>query len=421
MTPSIRPRAAHLIDQERLWYRHLQMARHGATAAGGVNRQALSQADIDAQRTLIGWARELGLVVATDPVGNLFLRLPGRDVAASPVLTGSHIDSQPTGGKFDGIYGVLAGLESVQAIIAAEIRPLRSIDVVGWMNEEGSRFAPGMMGSRAFTGACALESILEVRDAQGVEAGEALAKVRQSLGDIPQWPLQRDVWAYVEAHIEQGPLLERTGHAVGVVSGIQGKRTFSVTVAGAEAHVGTTPEAERRDALVAAIEMISAMRSVFLDAEGRELVKFSVGRFDVKPNVPSVVPALVSFSIDLRHPESAVLAELGDQVESLCLRHARSCAVQVNELSTAMSITFPESMRAEIRRQADLLGIAVLELLSAAGHDARYLHHVCPTGMIFVPCRGGLSHNEAEHAEPEHLAAGARVLVETLLALADPQ
>ena len=284
------------------------------------------------------------------------------------------------------------------------------------MNEEGSRFAPGMMGSSAFAGATPLAAILPVRDAAGVEVAQGLAGVRAALPDLPVRLLGGPVHAYIETHIEQGPLLERDGYTVGVVTGIQGKRTFAVTVTGEEAHAGTAPRRERKDALVAAVAMLQAMTAAFGDAD--DLVKFTVGRFEIKPNAPSVVPALARFSIDLRHPDSAVLRRLGDQVADLCAGHRGPCLVTVVELSTAMSLTFPQRMRECIRRHARLLQIPTIDILSSAGHDARYLHAICPTGMIFVPCRAGISHNEAESAEPEHLADGARVLVQTLLELA---
>lgn len=408
---------ARFVDQDRLWNRHMEMARHGATAAGGVNRQALSSEDVAAQRTLIGWGEELGLTAATDPAGNLFLRLIGTDPAAAPVMTGSHMDSQPSGGRFDGVYGVLAGLEAQQAILEAGAVPRRSIDLVCWMNEEGSRFAPGMMGSSAFAGATQLETILRARDGAGIEVAQALADVRAELPNLPSWPLRRPIHAYLEAHIEQGPLLERGGYSVGIVSGIQGKRTFAVTVVGEEAHAGTSRRCERKDALMTAITTIQSMGAEFADQE--DLVKFTVGRLDVKPNAPSVVPARVQFSIDLRHPDSNVLLALGDRVAVICAGHAGPCRVDVVELSTAMSLVFPEQMREMLRAQARRQKIATTDILSSAGHDARYLHEVCPAGMIFVPCRGGLSHHEAEWAEPEHLADGTRVLTLSLLELAN--
>lgn len=407
---------AGFINAERLWERHMRMAQHGGTAGGGVNRQALSGEDIQARRTLIEWGESLGLTAATDVAGNLFLRLEGSDPQLAPVMTGSHMDSQPTGGKFDGIYGVLAGLEALQAILEARLAPRRSIELVAWMNEEGSRFAPGMMGSSVFSGALPLDSILSVTDAQGISVRQALAEVRTAFPSLPMWPICRPLHAYVEAHIEQGPILEREGRTIGIVSGIQGKRTFAVTLEGEEAHAGTTRRSERRDALLAAIEIIQGLTALCHDKE--DTVKFTVGRFEVKPNAPSVVPARVAFSIDLRHPESAVLQLLGDQILDLCASYAGVCAVEIRELSTALSLEFPLTIRNLIRSTAEAQSISCMDILSSAGHDARYLHTVCDAGMIFIPCKDGISHNEAESATRDDLADGARVLAETLLTLA---
>lgn len=404
--------AAARVDARRLWQRHLEMACHGATPAGGVNRQALSAQEAQAWRQLIDWGRAIGLTPATDAVGNLFLRWAGRDPQSAPVLTGSHLDSQPTGGRFDGVYGVLAALEAVQALQEAGHVPARPVDIVAWMNEEGSRFAPGMMGSSVFTGARTLQEVLDVTDAQGVSVREALAGHSAAFADLHRWPLQRPVYAYLEAHIEQGPVLEREGLSVGIVTGIQGKRTFSVTVSGHEAHAGTTPHAQRQDALMAAVRIIAALAQACQDPQDR--TRFTVGRLEVFPNAPSVVPGSVNFSVDLRHPESSVLRELGDRFAPLCQAHAGPCGVALRELSTAMSLEFPESLRDLLRESAHQLQISHQDLLSAAGHDARYLHEVCPTGMIFVPCKDGLSHHEAESATEADLAAGARVLTQAL-------
>jgi N-carbamoyl-L-amino-acid hydrolase len=410
-------KVAACVSMDRLWERHMALARHGATPAGGVNRQALSAEEIAARRTLVEWARPLGLAPATDAAGNLFLRMAARDARAAPVLSGSHLDSQPTGGKFDGVYGVLAALEAVEAMRDAGVVPARPIEIVAWMNEEGSRFAPGMMGSAAFAGAAPLADILPVRDAEGVSVAEGLAGMRAVFPDVEEIPLRRPVAAYVEAHIEQGPVLEREGYSVGVVTGIQGKRTFRVTVHGEEAHAGTSLRRDRKDALLAATATIQALATAMHDAE--DVVKFTVGRLTVRPNAPSVVAAEVVFSIDLRHPDSATLRSLGDRVPAICEAHAGRCRVEVIELVTAMSLEFPEDVRAAIRGSATALGIRTMDLLSAAGHDARYLHEICPSGMIFVPCRDGISHNEAESATPEDLRDGARVLAETLVTLAE--
>jgi N-carbamoyl-L-amino-acid hydrolase len=404
------------VDAARLWERHQRLARHGATADGGVNRQALSAEEIAAWRELVGWGREEGLAAFTDPVGNLFLRLEGSDAEAVPVLTGSHLDSQPSGGKFDGVFGVLAGLEAAQSIRAAGITLRRPLEIVAWMNEEGSRFVPGMMGSAAFTGAAPLDTFLPVRDASGISVREGLAALHDAFPDLPSRPLRRPVAAYVEAHIEQGPILEREGYSIGVVTGIQGKRTFRVTVRGEEAHAGTSAPRERKDALLAAVRMIAALDAAMRD--GDDVVKFTVGRLNVMPNAPSVVAGTAVFSIDLRHVDSAILAALGDRITGICAAQAGRCSVDVAELTRASSLTFPESMTRLVRESAASLGVPAMDIYSAAGHDARFLHAVCPTGMIFVPCKEGISHNARESATPEDLAAGTRVLVDVLMKLA---
>jgi N-carbamoyl-L-amino-acid hydrolase len=404
------------VSEARLWERHMAMARHGATAAGGVNRQALSPEDAAAQAELIGWGVALGLTAATDPAGNVFLRLEGADREAAPVLTGSHLDSQPTGGKFDGVYGVLAAFEAVEVLIEAGVQPRRPIEIVAWMNEEGSRFAPGMMGSEAFAGLRDLDEIMAVRDLGGISVAEAMAATRAALPRLPELPLCRPVAAYVEAHIEQAPVLEREARTIGVVTGIQGKRTFRVEVTGQEAHAGTTPLAERKDALLAATAMVQRLHPIC--AEAGEQVMFTVGRLVAEPNAPSVVAGKAVFSIDLRHPDQPTLERLGNAISATCEAARGPCQVKVTELVNAPSLEFPATMRDRIRRVASNLRLPLLDLPSLAGHDARQIHKVAPSGMIFIPCRGGISHNEAEWAEPSHLAAGARVLAEVIGELA---
>jgi len=404
------------IDAERLSELHEQLARHGALAGGGVNRQALSPEEISAWGELIALGEEAGLTACTDAAANLFLRIEGRDPAADPVLSGSHLDTQPTGGRFDGVYGILAALEAVRAIRNAGHRPRRPIEVVAWMNEEGSRFAPGMMGSSAFAGAVPLESMLDIRDAGGTRVREAIAAMKRAFPALPERPLRRPVHAYLEAHIEQGPVLDHEGTPIGVVSGIQGKCTFRVTVNGTEAHAGTTPRARRRDALLAATAMIGAMAEAF---SADEATMFTVGRLVVEPNAPSVVPAKVVFSVDVRHPLETVLKAHAARVHAVCASNAAPCSVVVEPLVAAVPLEFPASMRTLVSNAAQRAGLAWCELPSAAGHDSRYLHAVCPTGMIFIPCRDGISHNPAESATSQELANGARVLAEALLTLAE--
>jgi N-carbamoyl-L-amino-acid hydrolase len=413
-TPALPP--SSFVSESRLWQRHAHMASFGATAAGGVNRQALSAEDAQAQAELVRWGEALGLAASRDAIGNLFLRLAGSDPEAPPVLSGSHLDSQPTGGRFDGVFGVLAAFEAVQAIREAGVQPVHPIEIVAWMNEEGSRFAPGMMGSAVFAGAQPLETISAVADAAGISVGAALADVAQRLAHIPLRALGGPVHAYVEAHIEQGPVLEREGFPVGVVTGIQGKHTWRIEVEGEAAHAGTSQRHERKDALLAATAMVQALAAEFHDVE--DVVKFTVGRFEVLPNAPSVVARRAIFSIDLRHPDSATLRAMSARVEPICVAHRGPCGVRVLRLSAADSLHFPETLRARIRAIAQRLDIPHRDLPSAAGHDARYLHAVAPSAMLFVPCHLGITHNEAESAAPGDLAAGTRVLADLLMELA---
>lgn len=405
------------IDSARLWDLLMQLAQFGATANGGVRRLALSAEEIAARAQLVAWGREIGLQPSNDAAGNLFLRLAGRDQSLPPVLVGSHIDTQPTGGKFDGAYGVVAALEAVTAIANTGRTPLRSIEVVAWMNEEGSRFAPGMMGSAVYSGVRTLDAVLAVKDKAGIAVRDALAEALAAESELPRRSLGFPVKAFVEAHIEQGPTLEQTGDTIGIVLGIQGKRTFRVEVIGEESHAGTTPRALRRDALVSAVDIVRALEAAIWD--GADTVRFTIGSFTVLPNAPSVVPGRVTFSIDLRHDDAAVVARLGDLVAPICREQCGCCDVVVTELLRDEPVAFPPAMRQLLSAAAARVGVSYRALPSPAGHDARYLHRVCPAGMIFIPCKAGISHNERESIEPPHAEAGARVLAEAVFALAE--
>ncbi len=412
--PSKRP--SDFVDGSRLWDRHMELARFGAREDGGVDRPALSPIEAQARAQLVAWGRELGLRPFTDAAANLFLRLDGWDSNLPPVLAGSHIDSQPTGGKFDGVFGVLAGLEAVQAIVSLGEKPLRPIEVVAWTNEEGSRFAPGMTGSEAFTGAKSLDVLHQVKDAAGITIEEAVKAVLASDLDVPHRPLGLSVAAFVEPHIEQGPVLERLGIPIGVVTGIQGTRRYRVRVRGEAAHAGTALRAERKDALMAAVRMIAGIDHVSRDPSDTML---TVGLFNVTPNAPSVVPSEVLFSIDLRHPDNEVVDRVDQEIRKIVEAEKGPCAVELEQIAHAPSLAFSERIRGVIAWAAERIGIPCTDVYSAAGHDARQLHYFCPTGMIFVPCRGGISHNPAEWAEPEHLTAGARILADAVWKLAN--
>lgn len=393
----------------------MALARFGARPDGGVDRQALTPAEIEARAELVAWGRALGLEPYTDAAANLFLRLPGREPDLPPVLAGSHIDTQPTGGKFDGAYGVLAALEAVEAIRAAGVAPRRSIEVVAWTNEEACRFAPGMTGSDLFTGVKIPADVAAIRDGDGIALGDALAGVLAADRDVPRRALGRPVAAYLEPHIEQGPVLDREGVPVGIVTGIQGTRRYRVRVLGEAAHAGTAERHERRDALMAAARMVTAIDRAAADPAD---IKLTVGLFQVMPNAPSVVPAEVLFSIDLRHPDDAVVDCLDGEIRRIAEAERGPCGVELRQIQHNPSVVFSREIAQEVARAARELAIPSRELASAAGHDARQLAAICPTGMIFVPCRGGISHNPAEWAEPAHLTAGARVLADILHRLA---
>ncbi len=293
--------------------------------------------------------------------------------------------------------------------------PRRSIEVVAWTNEEGCRFSPGMTGSELYAGAKRLEDLAGLCDAAGEMFGDAIGKVLAADRDVPLRPLGRAAAALVEPHIEQGPVLERAGIPVGVVSGIQGTRRYRVQVSGQASHAGTAERAERRDALMAAVRMVAAIDRAARDPTD---IKLTVGLFQVTPNAPSVVPEQVLFSIDLRHPEDAVVDRIDAAIRHIVAAEAPPCEAVLRQIQRNPTVTFSPAIRSLIGETAGALEIGCRELASAAGHDARSLNEFCPTGMIFVPCRDGLSHHPAEWAEPGDLAAGARVLTDVIWELA---
>jgi len=406
------------LSEARLWQRHAEMGAIGATARGGVDRQALTPADAAAQTTLAAWAAARGFECSRDEIGNVYVRRAGTDPAADPVLMGSHLDTQPTGGRFDGAYGVLAGFEILEALADAAIPTRRPVEVVAWTNEEGSRFQPGAMGSGVFAGAFDLAAMLAVKDWEGNVYGPALERLRVA-SPLPARAM-RSVRpaAYLEAHIEQGPVLEDAGATIGVVTGIQGSRRYAIDLTGEDAHAGTTPRARRRDALSAAVAAIAALEREMHDAA--DTVRFTVGRMEVAPNSPNTVPGKVLFTIDLRHPDAATLDRLGARIAPIVetIAQARGCGVEVRPLSHVAPTHFAAEMVAHVRAATRALGYRHLEMPSGAGHDAMYLSRLCPTAMVFVPCLNGVSHNEAESATPADLHAGARVMAHALLAVA---
>ncbi len=409
---------ANAVREDRLWQRHIDMARLGGTPKGGVNRQALSAEDAAARNLLASWAKARGFSIFTDAIGNLFVRREGSDAAALPVMSGSHMDSQPTGGRFDGMYGVLAALEALEALEDAGVKTKRPVVAVAWTNEEGSRFQPGAMGSAVFAGHYTLDDMLSAKDWDGVALKDALASTLKAApaplsAGKPGFALD----CYVEAHIEQGPRLENERKTIGVVTGIQGSRRYIVETAGEEAHAGTTPRAARKDAFAAATRIAAAMYEATTDAD--DTLRFTIGRVDVQPGSPNTVPGKASFTVDMRHPSNAVLDAHEAKLKAIVAGRAAPCSAKIDRVTNVAPTDFDPKVIDLVRAKAQALKLSNMDMPSGAGHDAMHIARLCPAGMIFVPCERGISHNEAENATPADLAAGARVLVEVLEELAN--
>jgi N-carbamoyl-L-amino-acid hydrolase len=406
-------RVAAAVSAARQWDRLMELAKIGTIPGDGVNRQALTALDRAARRLVIGWADAAGAAVTVDEAANLWFRLEGRDQAAAPVITGSHMDSQPAGGRFDGIYGVVAGLEVLSALKDSGITLNRPLEVVAWTNEEGSRFSPGCMGSMAWAGTKPVSAFAEISDAEGVTFGAALAEHLAAEADLSRRPLGGKAHAYIEAHIEQGPKLETEGLDIGIVTGIQGSRWFTVLVTGASAHAGTTPVSLRRDALQAAMRAIAALNT--LTADPTDVLRFTVGSFVAEPGSSNSVAGRVRFTIDLRHPDGAVLRAKGDAIADLVHEAAEPCSAEVEERFTAAPLAFDAGIVDGIEQATQALGLSSLRLPSGAFHDAQLVAGAVPSAMIFVPSRDGISHNPAEFTSSSQLAAGTRALAAALV------
>jgi len=389
------------VNGERLWASLMELAQIGATPKGGVCRLAASDLDGQARRLFIGWCETAGCTVRVDKIGNIFARRPGRDPGLPPVMTGSHLDTQPTGGKFDGAYGVMAGLELVRTLNDLGYETEAPVEIVAWTNEEGSRFSPAMVGSGVFAGVFDLaEGLARPDNLTGVTLGAELERIGfagvEPVGGSP-------VAAYFEAHIEQGPILEAAGKPIGVVTGAQGQRWYEVTVTGQEAHAGPTPMPRRRDALVGAARMIDAVNRIGLAHAPYACA--TVGFVQVSPNSRNTIPGRVFFTVDFRHPEDEVLSLMDRDLRQACEEAAWYF----------LPTPFHPDLVDAVRDAAAAQGYPHQDIISGAGHDAVYMARVAPTAMVFVPCVGGISHNEIEDAKPEDLTAGTNVLLNAVL------
>ncbi len=403
----------------RLWDSLMEIARIGGTAKGGCNRQTLTDLDAEGRDLFRRWGEAVGLSLSVDRVGNMVFTRPGRDPSRKAVAIGSHLDTQPTGGKFDGILGVLAGLELMRALHEAGVETEAPLVLINWTNEEGARFSPPMMGSGAAMGIFPEAEVLAKRDAAGAVFGEELARIGWQ-GDADPAAM-RGLGAYFELHIEQGKVLEDEGLDLGVVTHALAQSWYEVTVLGEDAHGGSRM-AGRKDALMAAAQLISAVEEIALAAVSPtgEVGRGTVGVVDVQPSSRNVAPGRVWFSIDTRHGDPERLAWMGAQIKAraAAIAAARGVAVEVVDFWHSPMTPFDAGLAEHLRTAAQGRGYRFRDMPTAIGHDAVYVARHVPSVMLFCPCHGGVSHNEAESITPEWAEAGMLVLADAVLAAA---
>lgn len=400
------------INGDRLWDSLMEMAQIGATPKGGVNRQALTDLDKQGRDLFLDWCRAAGCSIRIDGAGNIFARRAGKRDDMAAVMTGSHLDTQPTGGKFDGVYGVLSGLEVIRTLNDLDIETERPVEVTVWTNEEGCRFAPAMMGSGLFVGKFDADAVAATTDQEGRTFGEELDRIGYRGSDVVK---ADEISAFFEVHIEQGPILEAEKRTIGIVVGAQGQRWFDVTVTGQEAHAGPTPMEIRRDALVGASRIVQAVNRIGLDHLPRACA--TVGQLVVSPNSRNTIPGQVAFSVDFRHPDderlSSMKAALEAEAKSIC--EEIGLELELNEIWYQPPLKFSDDCIGAVRQGAEVSGFDGYEIVSGAGHDACHIAGLAPTGMIFIPCEDGISHNEVENATRDDCAAGCNVLLHAIV------
>ena len=404
------------INGDRLWGSLMDMAKIGATPKGGVCRLTLTDLDKQGRDLFVQWCEEAGCTVKVDQMGNIFARRPGRNNNLAPVGTGSHLDSQPTGGRFDGVYGVLAGLEVIRTLNDHGIETERPVEASVWTNEEGSRFAPAMVGSGVYAGVFSLEYGHSRTDPDGKTLGEELKRIGY-LGDQPMG--NRPVHAFFETHIEQGPILEHEGQTIGVVTDAQGQRWYELVLTGQDSHAGPTPMPARKDALLGAAKVIQLVNEIAL--KHAPVAVGTVGMLNVFPNSRNVIPGKVFLTVDFRCPVNEELTKMDAELKAGVAKIAAEGRLEhdLKQIFQYDCVHFDESCVEMVRAGAKRLGYTTREIVSGAGHDACYMSKVTPTAMVFVPCIGGISHNEIEDAKPEWIEAGGNVLFHAMLAKAN--
>ncbi len=400
------------INGTRLWNAIMELAQIGATAKGGVKRLALTELDKQGRDLVVGWAKQAGLSVTVDKIGNVFMRREGTNPALPPIVSGSHIDTQPTGGKFDGNYGVLAALEVVRTLNDHNIQTEAPIEVAFWTNEEGSRFVPVMMGSGVFCGAFTLETAYAAVDTEGKSVKDELTRIGY-LGE--QVPGDHPIGAYFEAHIEQGPVLEDADKVIGVVPAVMGLSWYDCVVTGMEAHAGPTPMHLRKDALQVATKIMQEVVNI-----GNRYPPYgrgTVGMVQVFPNSRNVIPGEVKFSIDLRNINDELLDKMHSEILAFAEKTSQETGLKIHteRVSYYPPCPFHPECVGAVRNATAKLGYTTMDVVSGAGHDAIYAARLAAAGMIFVPCKDGISHNEIEDARADHLEAGCNVLLHAML------
>ena len=405
------------INQHRLWQRLTDMAQIGATPAGGCNRQALSDIDFEGRRLFEDWCKAAGCTIFRDAIGNTFARRPGQDATLPPVMSGSHLDTQPTGGKFDGVYGVLAALEVIETLNDNNISTDHPIDIVVWTNEEGSRFDCAMMGSAAWSGSLPTEQAYQLADLNGTTVGDELVRL-DLVGDKPY---DHNLKAAFELHIEQGPILEAKHLPIGIVTGVQHMCRYRIQIHGEETHAGPSPMSMRRDPMMSVANFLTSCYKIAEEHAPDGRVTF--GYINAIPGSPNTVPGTVELTLDLRHPDAASYASMQRDVEEALIVETQRFknTLDSQRVWEAPGVEFDEQCISHVRAAAEIAGLSAMEIVSGAGHDACNIAAVAPTSMIFVPCDGGLSHNEAENISAQQAANGANVLLHTIIAASSAQ
>src|ERR1051325_121108 len=398
------------IDPERLWGEIMETAAIGATAKGGICRLTLTDLDRQVRDWFKTRAETLGCRVTVDDMGAMFARRAGT-ADVPPIAIGSHLDTQPTGGKFDGVLGVLSALEALRTLFEAGYETYAPIEVVNWTNEEGSRFAPAMVASGVFAKVFQHDQCYATPDRAGVTFGAALDAIGYR---GPERCGEHPLSAFFELHIEQGPILEAEGKDIGVVTGVQAMRWYEVTVTGQDTHAGTTPMPRRHDALLGAARLVEAVNAAALRDKS---AVGTVGLLEVKPGAPNVVPGEVFFMIDMRCPDPAVLDRMEAEITQAAkrLEAELGLTIALKNIWTQPPQAFDKDCIAAVREGARVSGLSTRDMISGAGHDAAYVARVAPAAMIFVPCKDGISHNEVEYSSKEQCAAGAQVLLQAVL------